>query len=370
MKKCFENKKQILIGLTALVVIISAFYYFSGINGRFVLLKEKFPSDPMLLKNGELFLPGGIKEDGSIISAQIYSFKNRKFSQTQNNMNFPGIVSFKTLLADGRVLISTNRGLQAELFEPKSRKFILTGSLTPEIKFAYGCCLSPVLLKDGRVFIISSGLPEIYNPNTGNFTVAGNIKQYDVEVFGQNRHVRYSTLSKFSNSIPVLLKDGKVLLVGNSYDGNNAEIFDPKTNSFLPTGQMKYSRSQFTATLLDDGRVLVVGGVNNKNSLGIAQVEIFDPKTNSFTVTDSLKVPRYNHSAILLSNGKILVVGGNYAHSDFLKYLKDVELFDPKTEKFIKINSLHKARVYPDLINISKNQVLIPSDEQSEIYKY
>jgi hypothetical protein len=80
------------------------------------------------------------------------------------------------------------------------------------------------------------------------------------------------------------LNDGRVLVAGGDdgqgHDLASAEIYDPKTGAFSPTGSMAQSRSRDTATLLQDGRVLIVGGEGNNSVL--ASAEIYDPKTGVF----------------------------------------------------------------------------------------
>ncbi len=353
-------------------------------NGRFISIKDNIPSNSILLQNGELFYAGWIKEgSGKIIPAQVYNLKTHK-AEILGKLNIPRANYSQILLNDGKVLIFGGQTIDkfgrimepvkiSEIYNPKVKTFSKVSDLNYARAFGTKC----VLLQDGRVFIISPNLPvEIFDPVTEKFTTVGNIRQYTIKSpdksITQTLTVKFSTINEFFSVIPVLLKDGRVLLVGNSFKNGNAEIFDPKTNSFTLAEQMKYKRSQFTATLLNDGRVLVGGGVNNnpKYEYGIGPTEVFDPKTNSFTVTGSLKNKRYDHSAILLSNGKVLIVGGNYGHSEDLKYLKEAELFDPKIEVFEKIGSNRKTKVYPDMINISKDQVLIPYGYQTEIYKY
>lgn len=347
-------------------------------NGRFISIKDNIPSSSILLHSEELFDAGGINvRSGKIIPAQLYNLKTHK-SKIVGKLNIPRTNYSQVLLNDGRVLILGGQTVDkfgqlmkpvkmAEVYNSKTKTFFEIS----DTNFAHGYNTHSVLLQDSRVFIIESGLVEIYNPKTEIFTIAGELKEYNFKQFGQEYIKKYSTLNKFLNSsIPVPLKDGRVLIVGESYDGGNAELYDPKINSFIPTGQMKYSRSQFTATLLKDGRVLITGGVNKEHSVGIALAEIFNPETNTFTSSGSLKQTRYNHSAILLSNGKVLIVNGSYGNSLELKDLKEAELFDPKTETFKKIGSSYGPRMCPELINMSDNQVLIPFSIKTEIYQY
>jgi len=110
-----------------------------------------------------------------------------------------------------------------------------------------------------------------------------------------------------------LLPNGKVLLLGKaaSGDATRGALFDPEAGSFAATtGAMVAPRSKHTATLLSDGDVLIVGGVDGSGSL-VAQDELYDPDTDTFT---ALAVPlptrRAEHAAVLLPDGRVLVAGG------------------------------------------------------------
>lgn len=72
---------------------------------------------------------------------------------------------------------------------------------------------------------------------------------------------------------------------------------------------MTYERYWHTATLLKDGRVLVVGGLG-KNYTASASAEIYDPATRKWSTTGSMADDRSKHSMTLLKDGKVLVTGG------------------------------------------------------------
>jgi hypothetical protein len=139
----------------------------------------------------------------------------------------------------------------------------------------------------------------------------------------------------------VLLKNGKVLIAGGSESGDDdqlttAEIYDPVTGRFTPTGSMHERRSVFTATLLKDGRVLVAGGFGGGQypyHKVEATAEIYDPATGRFTETGPMGVPRYKHGAALLPDGKVLIAGGSNENGRQVTY-STTEIFDPQTARF------------------------------------
>lgn len=136
-----------------------------------------------------------------------------------------------------------------------------------------------------------------------------------------------------------LLENGKVLVTGG---GNaTAELYDPTTGRFLPTGSMSEARSGQTATLLLTGRVLIVGGTND------ATAELYDPAKGSFSLTGSMAAARSTFTATLLKSGKVLIVGGADASGA-------AELYDPSTGRFTPAGALvtnrrgHTATLLPD----------------------
>jgi len=104
-----------------------------------------------------------------------------------------------------------------------------------------------------------------------------------------------------------LLSNGKVLIAGG-HDGTSylpgAELYDPGTESFTPAGSLASSRAYPTATLLNNGMVLVVGGNNTPSA------EVFDPSAETFTPAVPMSTDRRSHTAVLLPSGKVLVAGG------------------------------------------------------------
>jgi len=131
-----------------------------------------------------------------------------------------------------------------------------------------------------------------------------------------------------------LLLDGRVLIAGGGTDSvpaaalSSAEIYDPVRQTFTPAGVMVARRSGHTATLLPDGRVLIVAGD------GFGTAELYDPSTGSFTATGSLLMARRAFNATLLKNGKVLITGGVAGSTESGYVIGDAEVYDPSTGVF------------------------------------
>ena len=125
-----------------------------------------------------------------------------------------------------------------------------------------------------------------------------------------------------------VLADGRVLIVGgldNSGPLSAAEIFDPNQKTFTLAGNLVNARFGHTATLLADGRVLIAGGQDASGLL--ASAEIFNPADATFRlVAATMGAARAGHTATMRGDGTVLLAGGDAAGT--------AETFDPGTESF------------------------------------
>ena len=103
--------------------------------------------------------------------------------------------------------------------------------------------------------------------------------------------------------------------------------------AFTPTGAMTTARSWHTATLLNNGQVLIAGGVTNSFS-ATASAELYDPTRGTFSPTGNMTAPRAAHTAILLPGGRVLIAGGSSSLGENVPYLTTTEVYDPSTGTF------------------------------------
>ena len=336
------------------------------------------------LQDGRVLVAGGVSYSGATLSsAEIYDPITGTWTQTQS-MGIGRASHIAALLRDGRVLVACSNYSgtysSVEIYDPTTGHWSPTGSLNHG-RFS----AKMVELQDGRLFIIGdggiSGDAEIYDPTTGTWTVTE--KMVDSQVMGattlndgrvlvtgttQNfdesqfpfHYVTFTSVSQIFNPTtghwtatqPMQtarmcyetspLQDGKVLVVGGfSLNGviykslSTAELFDPLTGVWSMTGQMSESRQQrHQLTRLQNGKVLVTGGMGESGNSYLASAEVYDPSTRAWTKSGSMSVTRAAHALVLLNDGSVLVVGGDVSGMRFPSSTTSVERYNQPPTPF------------------------------------
>lgn len=302
-----------------------------------------------LLPNGKVLVAGGITNGSArTATAEIYDPATGTWTVT-GSMNEPRAGHTAVLLPNGKILVAGGTflvwpngsyGNSAELYDPATGEWAFTGGMNSGRAYH-----TAALLLDGRVLVAggkvckpcfsSHSSVELYDPVSGTWTNTTSMS------FGHSGHTS------------TLLPDGRVLIVGGGSTATNifsdfsyiVELYDPATEAWTITNSLNYGRSGHTATMLADGRVMVVGGTY------LSSVELFDPVSGMWMSTNSLNAARTSHSATLLPSGRVLVVGGY----DGANALASVELFDLATGTWtLETNALSPAAY-------SRTATLLPS---------
>lgn len=159
---------------------------------------------------------------------------------------------------------------------------------------------------------------------------------------------------------------GLVLVAGgDGRDPRSAELFDPATSSWRPTGPMIHGRQGHSATLLEDGRVLVVGGRQPEGS-GIGAAELYDPASETWAPAGQLTVARHGHTATAVAGGRVLVAGGKAAAYDVPRPLDSVEVFDPATTRWSPAPPLLQGRTGHSATRLASGMVLFAGGENQD----
>jgi Galactose oxidase, central domain len=321
-----------------------------------------------LLPSGKVLIAGGLSCDldgcfgPRLSSAEIFNPATETFIAT-GSMSSARAGHTATLLNNGTVLVTggVNPGdgtdATAEVYDPATGSFTQVGTMV-ERRDAH----TASLLGDGRVLIAGGAqggsnifgtdpvaTAEIFDPHTQSFSRVGDMPN-----------------AAASHTASVLL-DGTVLVVGgygNVCPGTQkgVAIFDPTSNSFTAGVSLPGARAEHTATTLNDGRVLITGGgfEDDCNLAGFIYdtAVVFNPATSSYSSEKTMREPRYGHSATLLLDGKVLVVGSL------------AELFDPATSNFVITGDPNAPRAYSRATRLADGRVLFTgSTAVAEIYE-
>lgn len=282
----------------------------SGPTGRLAMVHLAHTAT--LLPDGRVLVVGGLTKGGSSTSeAEVWDPVTGSF-ESAGALIEARAWHTATALADSRVLVFGGEGgggrlvpATAEVWDPATASFAPAGSI-PEVRFGH----TATALPDGRVLMVIShgdeacecylGAALLWDPAGASFTPTG----APIEV----RHFHTATL----------LPDGRVLVVGGAGEGErslaSAEVWDPATGSFTPAGSLVEARQRHDAALLPDGRVLVVAGLGVPGDGGdtpaLTSAEIWDPGTGMFSLAGSLTKVRMLHTVTALLDGRVLVLGG------------------------------------------------------------
>ncbi len=282
---------------------------------------------------------------------------------TNSPMNAARVNHCGVLLLNGKYLAiggedSNGPIANAELYDPATGKWTTTGAMSfGRANFSATLLMNGKVLVAGGAGFLSNSIffqtngAELYDPSSGTWTPTGSMMA-----------------PRFVHTA-ILLLNGQVLVTGGVSDTDDvgqtiatAELYNPATGSWTNTGSMNFSREYNTLTLLRNGKVLAVGGGAGANVL--ASVESYDPSTGLWTTNSPLKFARESHSATLLPNGQVMVAGGE---GSMFSPIASVELYDPANDIWTTTNSMNSAKSFSTTALLPNGSVLVNgTDEVSD----
>ena len=369
-----------------------------------------------LLNTGRVLVAGGLNASGALRSAELYDPVTRVWAPL-SNLTDARAEHTATLLNDGRVLVAGGANgstsvKTAELFEPSTNRWRRANDLlTPRRQHtATRLADGSVLVAGGANGTLGLNTVEIYNATVGRWSATGTLTigrrahtatllpngqvlvAGGVEPGGKTLDSAESydlikrdwanatqgppfTSQAFvlvdgrSEHTATLLPNGKVLFSGGLSTSNlplkSTELHEYAIGGWAltrnlannTTTQMLGERAHHTATLLPNGKVLVAGGaiVAATAQMALATAELFDPSNGTWTTTGALSSARYNHTATLLPNGRVLIVGGQTAQVVF----DNAEIYDPVTGIWTKGPAAGMARYAHTATLLQNGRVLI-----------
>ncbi len=328
------------------------------------------------LQDGRVLIDGGVVNSYPLASGQSVPGITL-YDPTQGSWSFSGSQAHSGyygasgVLGNGQVLVAGGADVQqgpagdtavaaADLFNPSTNRWSAAAPMsTARQQHTATVLQSGEMLVTGGTSGVYSWLDsasvlssaEIYNPATNSWSSTGTMST-----------ARYQHTAS-------LLGNGEVLVAGgNDINGtcscttfvSSADLYNPATNIFTATGALNVARYAHTATVLQDGTVLVVGGFGGPTSTlqsggaALASAEIYNPATGTWALTGSMTTARMNHTASLLPSGDVLVSGGTTGSAT----TATAEVFNPGTGTWTPAASMSTQRQSHRAITLANGTVL------------
>ena len=301
-----------------------------------------------LLKNGKVLIAGGFAASTFLSGAEIYDPSLKTFTSVEK-MNFARSGHTATLLPNGQVLIAGGYNgkyiSSTEIFDPETNMF----SNGVEMNVARSGHTTTVLINEKILFAGGVGVgwsflqsAELYSLKTKTFTLIG------------------SMINARESHTAILLNNGNVLISGGHKDRrdnikiySNSELYDPVSGKFKLIGNMHIIRHKHDAVKLADGKILITGGSDERDSEGAyTSAELYDPVTSAFKITADMNITRYKHNgtSILLPGGNVLIAGG----------ANQAEIYNPVSGEFLIVpGNMGTKRLFSCATLLQNGQVLI-----------
>lgn len=265
------------------------------------------------LADGSVLVAGGSRNGQPLDTTERYNPDNGTWVAS-GRLNLPRTQGTLTLLPDGRVL-AAGGGIEAapgwistastEIFDPATNQWSIAAPMS-----VARAIHTATLLKDGEVLV--TGGATTYHGSTGSVTARA-------EIFDP-RSGTWRQVAPLPKPLYVqcaaLMPDGRVLVAGGWWSTSNSDpshgnvqIYDPKSDTWTPTGALVTPRAQFNLVALPDGRFLAIDGVDPAYHT-LASSEIYDPASGAWQTSGKLAVAMMWPAVGALPDGRVFIAGG------------------------------------------------------------
>ena len=268
-----------------------------------------------LLPDGRIVAIGGYNGTATVATGEYMDplGSSPTWSLTSGTLSVSRANHTATLMPNGNLLIaggytqdvSSGPVTNADIFYPKSNSIVQASSMT-------------MARQNHTAIMLPAG------PSAGNIMVMGG---FSTGTYTASCEIYVSTANKWMNALhpmntkrahhtATILQNAKILVVGGINENgelNSVELFNPLDGSWTTKTPLNHYRHDHTATLLSNGNVMVIGG--NGSGGEIFDAELYNPSADTWSLVvptnDTYASGRMNHTANLLPNGNILLVGGS-----------------------------------------------------------
>ena len=232
------------------------------------------------------------------------------------------------------------------------------------------------LLDNGKVLVAggiyvaqSTNIVEIFTPGSNGTGTWAHAKR-------MNHDRKFHTLHLIDNQ---QTGSNNIIAIGGAAEGcscirNSAELYDPSSNTWTMAPNLNDVRAFHGSSVLEDGNVLVSGGISNTSSTAIQNsTEAFDTTTNTWTLKAPLNTARAYHNQVTFidatGNSKAMVIGGGDASG---KQLSSTEIYDPSSNTWSLGPNMNSTRYnYFSAITLHDGRILVVGGNttgDSEVY--
>ncbi len=285
---------------------------------------------------------GGIDANGATNSTETFSSITNKFTAGGNMADSrQGHTATFLVMPAGVLLVTGGRDANgtvlksADIYTLPFDEYAASAMNTPRVNaaaagedfFVHNACSPPktALITGGSDGVNTLQTAEVFDSSTNIFTLTDQLGGGSQ----MNAPRVFHTATLYGGGILIAGGEGAAGVAQAS-----AEVF-AANNFTLTTGlggtNMTVARAKHTATFIGpSNQVLIAGGIDSSGN-ALASAEVFNPATNSFTAVGSMHSARFNHAAAPLPNGDVLITGGEDGSGNTLN---TAEVYDPSTQGF------------------------------------